>query len=71
MLVLLQIQSVKELYHSPPQPVGCVTGIPIAIGTAFGSFKKYASHFLNPDCIGTESKKAPNPVTGESGRLLE
>ena len=31
---------------------------------AFASFKKYASHFLNPDCIGTEPKEAANPVTG-------
>ena len=38
-------------------------------GAAFGSFKKYASHFLNPDCIGTGPKEAPNPVTGESGHL--
>ena len=44
-------------------------GLRYRSGAAFGSFKKHASHFLNPDCIGTEPKEAPNPVTGESGRL--
>ena len=57
----------------PPQPFRklseCVTGIPIAIGTAFDSLKKFASHFFNPACGGTEPKEAPNPITGGSGRL--
>jgi len=33
---------------------------------SFASFKKYASHFLNPDFIVTEPKEAANPVTGEN-----
>ena len=38
-------------------------------GADFASFKKYASHFLNLALGETEPKEAPNPVTGESGRL--
>jgi hypothetical protein len=30
----------------------------------FASFKKYASHFLNPDFVGTEPKDAAYAVTG-------
>jgi len=30
----------------------------------FASLKKYASHFFNSDFVGTEPKKAANPVTG-------
>ncbi|MEO6550726.1 MAG: hypothetical protein ABIN94_22160 [Ferruginibacter sp.] len=30
----------------------------------FASLKKYAAHFFNSDFIGTEPKKATNPVTG-------
>jgi len=31
--------------------------------------KKYALHFFNTAFGSTEAKEAPNPVTGESGRL--
>jgi hypothetical protein len=30
---------------------------------AFAYFKKYASHFLNPDFVGTEPKEASYTVT--------
>ena len=30
---------------------------------AFASFKKYAAHFLNSDCVGTEPKDAAYAVT--------
>jgi hypothetical protein len=30
----------------------------------FDSFKKYATHFLNPDCVGTEPKEASYAVVG-------
>jgi hypothetical protein len=32
--------------------------------TAFSSLKKYATHFFNPDFIGTEEKKAAYAVAG-------
>jgi hypothetical protein len=38
-------------------------------GAVFASFKKFASHFLNPAFGVTEPKKAPNPVTGKSGHI--
>jgi hypothetical protein len=32
-------------------------------GAAFASFKKYATHFLNSHCVGTEPKEAPHTGT--------
>jgi hypothetical protein len=31
---------------------------------AFGSLKKFASHFFNPHFVRTKPKEAANPVTG-------
>ncbi len=51
-------------YYSPPHPAG----VRNCNGATFASFKKYASHFLNPDFVGTEPKEAPNAVTGENSK---
>jgi hypothetical protein len=38
-------------------------------GAAFASFKKYATHFLNSDCVGTEPKEAPYTCTDKFSKL--
>ena len=53
MLVILALLS------SPPQPAGLRN----CNAAAFASFKKYAAHFLNTDCVGTEPKDAAYAVT--------
>jgi hypothetical protein len=49
--------SLKSLL-SPPQPARLRT----FFGAAFGSFKKYAPHFLNSAFGGTEPNEAPPKV---------
>ena len=34
-------------------------GLRTCVGALFASFKKFASHFLNPDYVGTEPNNAP------------
>jgi len=47
---------------SPPQPAWLRT----CAGALFASFKKYASHFLNPAYGVTEPNNAPYTGTGEN-----
>jgi len=51
-------------FVSPPQPAGLRT----RAGAVFGSFKKYASHFLNSAFGGTEPNKAPYTGTDKFNR---
>jgi hypothetical protein len=64
---LIESAAVKELIVIlPPQPAGCVTGMVLLLLLS----KNMLCILLKPDCIGTEPKEVPNPVTGGSGRLL-
>ena len=53
------------------KPHGFVVSIPIAIGTAFASLKKYASHFFNSAFGGTEPKEALYETTGIRCEVLK
>jgi hypothetical protein len=43
-------------------------GLRYCNAAAFSSLKKYATHFFNPDSIGTEEKKAAYAVAGVNSK---
>ncbi|MEO6128808.1 MAG: hypothetical protein ABIP30_10715 [Ferruginibacter sp.] len=46
-------------------------GLRTCTGAAFTSFKKYATHFLNSDYVGTEPKEAPYTGTDKFSKLTK
>jgi hypothetical protein len=45
-------------------------GLRTCAGTAFASLEKYATHFSNPDKVGTEPNEAPYTGTGERANII-